>query len=148
MRPVHFALSVAAVVSLLGCGGAGATSAPSAAGGPSSSGGTQVAAEEKEFSIGLDKTTVPSGNTTFSIRNTGTVVHEFVVVDTDTAAGALPQANGEVDEAQLQVVDEVEDLGVGASSTLTVNLAPGHYAIICNVPGHYAGGMHVDLTVQ
>ena len=146
MRPVHFVLSVAAIVSLLGCGsGGGATSAPSAA---SSSGATQVAAEEKEFSIGLDKTSVPSGNTTFNIRNTGTVVHEFVVVDTDTAAGELPQANGEVDEDQLQVVDEVEDLAVNATSSLTVNLASGHYAIICNVPGHYAGGMHVDLTVQ
>jgi uncharacterized cupredoxin-like copper-binding protein len=145
MRSVQFVVSVAALVSVLGCGGAGATSAPTAG---SSSAGTQVAADEKEFSIALDKTTVPSGNTTFNIRNTGTVVHEFVVVDTDTAAAALPQANGEVDEEQLQVVDEAEDIAVGATSTLTVNLAAGHYVIICNVPGHYAGGMHADLTVQ
>jgi uncharacterized cupredoxin-like copper-binding protein len=28
---------------------------------------------------------------------------------------------------------------------LTIDLAAGHYAIVCNLPGHYAAGMHVDF---
>ncbi len=31
---------------------------------------------------------------------------------------------------------------------LTLDLKPGHYAIICNLPGHYLGGMYTDLTVK
>ena len=111
-------------------------------------GATTIIAEEKEFAIGLDQTTVPHGDVTFKVTNTGTVVHEFVVVDTDTTASQLPQASGAVDEDALTVVDEVEDLEPGATENLTVNLAAGHYAVICNIPGHYAGGMHVDVTVQ
>ena len=135
------------LVVLVACGGGGGT-ASRAPGQASGGAGGQVAADEKEFAITLDKTSVPAGQTTFNIRNSGTVAHEFVVIDTDTSAGQLPQANGEVDEDSLEVVDEVEDLQPGATGTLAVNLAAGHYAIICNIPGHYAGGMHVDLTVQ
>lgn len=136
---------MALLITVIACSsGAGTSSRPSSA----ASGGTTIAADEKEFAITLDKNTIAPGETTFAIRNSGTVTHEFVVVDTDTAASGLPQANGEVDEAQLEVVDEVEDLAAGATDDLTVNLPAGHYAIICNIPGHYAGGMHVDLTVQ
>ena len=34
------------------------------------------------------------------------------------------------------------------SETLTLTLKPGHYSIICNLPGHYTGGMYTDLTVR
>ncbi len=27
-------------------------------------------------------------------------------------------------------------------------LKKGHYALICNLPGHYQGGMHADFTVR
>jgi uncharacterized cupredoxin-like copper-binding protein len=37
---------------------------------------------------------------------------------------------------------------VGATKALSLTLKPGHYAIICNLPGHYAGGMYTDLTVK
>jgi uncharacterized cupredoxin-like copper-binding protein len=36
----------------------------------------------------------------------------------------------------------------GAAKTLALNLAPGHYALVCNLPGHYKAGMYADLTVK
>ncbi len=45
-------------------------------------------------------------------------------------------------------VGEVEDLGQGDTKKLTLNLKKGHYALICNLPGHYKGGMYADFTVR
>lgn len=28
-----------------------------------------------------------------------------------------------------------------------MSLPAGHYVLLCNLPGHYAGGMRADLTV-
>ncbi|MGE5227609.1 MAG: sulfocyanin-like copper-binding protein [Planctomycetaceae bacterium] len=30
---------------------------------------------------------------------------------------------------------------------VTVKMAEGHYALVCNLSGHYAAGMHVDFWV-
>ena len=30
---------------------------------------------------------------------------------------------------------------------LTIDMAQGHYAIVCNLNGHYAAGMHQDFWV-
>jgi uncharacterized cupredoxin-like copper-binding protein len=30
---------------------------------------------------------------------------------------------------------------------LTIDMAEGHYAIVCNLNGHYAAGMHQDFWV-
>lgn len=68
------------------------------------------------------------------------------MIRTPRRAGALPTADGEASEAGS--VGEVDDLAPGASKDLTLTLPAGHYALICNVPGHYAGGMHADLTVR
>jgi uncharacterized cupredoxin-like copper-binding protein len=139
---IRLSLAAVPLAAILACGG-GSTATNTPGGG-----GSTVAAQEKEFSITLDKTTVSPGSLTFNIANGGTIEHEFVVIDTDTPAAQLPQADGEADEDQLEVVDEAEDIAAGGNATLTVDLDPGHYAIICNVPGHYSAGMHVDLTVQ
>jgi uncharacterized cupredoxin-like copper-binding protein len=141
---MRLGLAILPIAALLGCSGASTPSAvPSQA-----AGGTAVGAQEKEFSITLDKSTLPAGDVTFSITNGGTIVHEFVVLDTDTPADQLPQASGEVDEDSLEAVDEVEDIAPGSTAKLSVNLPAGHYVVICNIPGHYAAGMHADITVQ
>ncbi|MEP7158039.1 MAG: sulfocyanin-like copper-binding protein [Chloroflexota bacterium] len=107
-----------------------------------------ISADVKEFSITLGRSTAAAGTVQFNVKNSGAVVHEFVVIDTDTAAGALPITGDTVSEDGLTVVDEIEDIAVAATPTLSVTLTPGHYAIICNIEGHYAAGMHADLTVQ
>ena len=112
---------------------------------------TTVAATESEFKVDLGSTTAPAGSVTFHIKNGGTTLHEFVVVRTDLSADKLPLASSapEVDEdsEKLHSVDEVEDIAVGATADLKVDLPAGHYVVICNVPGHYSSGMHADFTV-
>ena len=36
----------------------------------------------------------------------------------------------------------------GGRRPLKLKLAVGHYALICNLPGHYAAGQYADLTVK
>jgi uncharacterized cupredoxin-like copper-binding protein len=45
------------------------------------------------------------------------------------------------------VLGETKELPPNASEQLTVNLAPGTYLLICNIPGHYAAGMATPLSV-
>ncbi len=40
------------------------------------------------------------------------------------------------------------DLPVGESKTLELDLEAGKYALVCNLPGHYAAGMFADFTVK
>jgi uncharacterized cupredoxin-like copper-binding protein len=108
-----------------------------------------VTARLQEFSINLGRGTATPGSVQFSVTNGGSIVHEFVVIDTDTAANALTVgADGTVSEEGLSVVDEIEDIPVASTQALTVNLSAGHYVLICNLPGHYAGGMRADFQVQ
>jgi uncharacterized cupredoxin-like copper-binding protein len=128
------ALAFLLASALAACGGSGADNA-----------------DIKSYEIDLARSTVSSGQVTFHVNNvtTDNETHEFVIVKTDLASGDLPvDADGNVDEDQINVVDEVEDLEPGNSEDLTVNLEPGHYVIMCNVEGHYKQGMHTDLTVQ
>jgi uncharacterized cupredoxin-like copper-binding protein len=119
-----------------------------AAGCSSDEGG--VSATEADFSITLDPTSAAAGDVTFDIQNDAGQTHEFVVFETDLAPDALPTDDtGAVDEEGEGVthIDEVEDVTAGSSATLTVNLEAGAYVVICNLPGHYAQGMHTAFTV-
>jgi uncharacterized cupredoxin-like copper-binding protein len=110
-----------------------------------------VGATEKDFAITLDTTTAKAGSVTFDITNQGPSTHEFVVLKSDLPADQLPTTDeGTVDEKAegLEDVDEVEDLAAGSSQTLTANLDPGNYVVICNLPGHYQQGMNAELTVN
>jgi len=105
-----------------------------------------VSAALKEFSINPTARQVAAGRVTFRVRNAGTATHEFVVLRTDRPAAGLPLSNGRADEAGN--VGETGDLAPGAVKTISLNLKPGHYALICNLPGHYGAGQHADLTVR
>jgi uncharacterized cupredoxin-like copper-binding protein len=107
-----------------------------------------VSAKLSEYTIQLSSATAKAGDVTFKIANAGTVVHELVVVQTDQGVDALPKnAEGVVDEEQLISMGEQGDLEVGKATDLTLKLPAGHYMLICNLPGHFAGGMHADFTV-
>jgi len=99
-----------------------------------------------EFTITPSPGSVAAGEVTISAANRGSFPHEMVLIRTNAASGDLA-ANGEVDETGL--VGELEDLEPGAAAKeLTATLETGHYVILCNLPGHYAKGMHTDLTVE
>lgn len=98
--------------------------------------------------MNLDPATVAGGTVTFTIVNEGVKKHEFVILSTDVLAADLKVVGDEVVEDDYTAIDEVEDLAGGDTATLTVELAPGHYALICNLKGHFRMGMYADLTVE
>jgi len=91
-----------------------------------------------------------AGSVTFQVSNKSeTLVHEFVVVKTDAALGAMPysQEENEVKEDSVQALGEVEDLDPGKSGTLILTMPPGRYVLLCNKAGHFRAGMAHDFTV-
>jgi uncharacterized cupredoxin-like copper-binding protein len=111
----------------------------------------------QEFAVIPDTTSAPAGEVTFTVTNSGPDdVHEFVVVKTDLAPEALPtESNGSVDEAGegIEPVDEIEDIAVGDTQTVAVDLDAGSYVLMCNIydkaekESHYQQGMHTAFTV-
>ena len=99
----------------------------------------------KEFKVTPTSAQAAAGEVTFNVRNAGTATHEFVVIKTNKPAGGLLKG-ARADESGN--VGETGDLAAGASKNLTLNLKPGHYALICNLPGHYKAGQFADFTVK
>ena len=133
----------------LACGGPAASPSPA---------GTSVDVTLQEWAVVPSAATAPAGQVTFVITNQGPDdIHEFVVMKTDLSAHELPvDANGKVDEAAggMVVIDEVEDIPVGETENLIVNLDAGNYALICNIydtdegEAHYSLGMRAAFSVQ
>jgi uncharacterized cupredoxin-like copper-binding protein len=111
---------------------------------------TTVQVTEREYQIALEDANVEEGSVTFKVKNEGEMTHEFVVVKTDLKGDQLPQKEGVVDEdsSQLEVVDEIEDVAAGKTESLTADMSPGHYVLLCNISGHYQLGMHSDFEVS
>ena len=81
----------------------------------------------------------------FVVTNIGTVKHEFVVLKTAKPAGNLLKGN-EADENGN--VGEIGGVPPGQARTLNLTLKPGHYSLICNLPGHYKTGQFADFYVR
>lgn len=86
-----------------------------------------------------------AGEADFQAKNVGAAPHELVVLKTPKPAGSLGMG-AEVPEAGK--VGESGVFNAGLTKDFKVKLDKGHYALICNVPGHYAAGMHQDLEVN
>jgi uncharacterized cupredoxin-like copper-binding protein len=121
-------------------------------------GGGTVEVTLQEFSVIPAQESVSAGEVTFDVENTGPDdVHEFVIIKTDLAPDALPtDENGVVEEGGegMEVIDEIEDIPVGETQSLTVDLDAGNYALICNIwteeeqEAHYSMGMRTAFTVE
>jgi uncharacterized cupredoxin-like copper-binding protein len=121
-------------------------------------GGEDVSVTLQEFAVGTDPASASAGSVTFNIENKGPDdTHEFVVIRTDLDPTELPtDEDGAVDEAGagMEVVDEVEDIPVGDTPTLEVELTAGSYVLICNIfdeeeqEAHYSEGMRTGFTVS
>ena len=120
-----------------------------------------VAVSLQEFAISADPASAPAGSVTFDVTNDGPDdVHEFVVIATDLGPTELPvDEDGAVEEGGegMEVVDEIEDIPVGESPSLTVDLEAGNYVLICNIlqeeaagtlEAHYSEGMRTSFTVE
>jgi hypothetical protein len=113
----------------------------------------------REWSIEIDRDTVPRGQVTFDVRNEGPDhVHELVVIRSDFAPDSLPaRADGSADTGAsgVRVIGEIRDVAANGSSAGVYTLEPGSYVLICNIVDehegerivHYELGMYRALTV-
>jgi uncharacterized cupredoxin-like copper-binding protein len=121
-------------------------------------GGGTVNVTLQEFSVATDPGTVDAGEVVFEATNDGPDdVHEFVVFQTDLGPTELPtDENGAVDEAGegLELIGEIEDIPVGETQSVTLDLEAGNYVLICNIwdedeqEAHYQEGMRTTFTVS
>ena len=136
--PVALFLTVATV----GCGadsndGANATS-------------NNITGTLHEWAVEVDATTAAAGDVTFTVTNEGTIGHEFLVVKTDIAVGGIPLDGDHFAEPTdgIEVINEIGEFAKGTTETLTVNLTPGTYQLVCNLPDHYEAGMSISFKVE
>ena len=115
---------------------------------PPPTGGPSVAVDLAEWSVTAAQPSVEADGVTFNVNNAGAVVHELVVIRSDLAADMLPLAGAGVDESALDVVGRIPEFGGGTSASITFDLTPGNYVLICNIPAHYGLGMTTTLTVE
>ena len=105
-----------------------------------------------------DHATVARGAISFLVTNFGSISHEMVILPLPESqiVGTRPiGGDGQIDEVgslseASNSCGEGSGEGIvrGASSWVTVTLAPGRYELVCNLPGHYAAGMYSQLTVS
>ncbi|HVP04572.1 MAG TPA: hypothetical protein VMT90_02735 [Dehalococcoidia bacterium] len=135
---------VAALVLLSGCS--------------NTSGGGDLEVILNEWSITVDKPSLPEGPIDFTIRNQGTKDHDLVILRTDIPPDQLPtKSDGSVDTGAADVHEErkVEDLGDGDKTGRTYTLSAGNYVFIDNrvetedsqKVSYYQQGMRVAFTV-
>jgi uncharacterized cupredoxin-like copper-binding protein len=100
---------------------------------------------------------VPAGQISLIALNMGGRPHELVVLPLAVGArsgqrrvgsdGTADEA-GAIGEASAACTGgEGDGVPVGSSSWTTLTLPPGRYELICNLPAHYADGMHDELDV-
>ena len=106
---------------------------------------SSVSVKLTDFKVTPSVKSVGHGKVKFIVANKASMEHELVVIKTSTKAAKLKIVNGKASEKGN--VGEVELAG-HKTKTLSLNLKKGHYALICNVGGHYMAGMHADFTVK
>lgn len=130
MKKVLFFLALALSLALTACG----------ASGPS----TTIDVEFNDFKFNPDAFVVPAGETiTINAKNSGAVVHEFVIMKFGTTVG---EDFGDEDEENIYWEVEVEP-GESTTTTFTAPSEPGEYQLVCGTEGHFVAGMVGTLTV-
>lgn len=107
--------------------------------------------------VRLSLHTVPAGTVSLRVSDTGAMVHELVVLPLADGAQVGQRSvgsDGTVDEGgSLGEVSNNGGAGAGdglrpgGTGWTTLQLQPGHYELVCNLPGHYAAGMYAELQV-
>ena len=90
------------------------------------------------------KSTAPStkaGKVTFAVANEGATMHGLGIVK---APATL--SGGSLDESTLLAKGAQLDGGQG--ETVSADLEPGSYELVCYLAGHYAAGQKMPFTVE
>lgn len=102
------------------------------------------------MSIRTNVASVKTGEVTFDVTNQSrSIVHEMIVVQVENPNAPLPydDSTGQIPEKKVKMLGETEEMEPNAEKTVTFDLKPGNYLLICNVAGHYATGMWTPFTV-
>ncbi|HMN27720.1 MAG TPA: cupredoxin domain-containing protein [Caldilineaceae bacterium] len=95
----------------------------------SEAGATIVTVVTSEFDFTLDPTPISAGTVTFVIQNNGHAPHDFAI-----------EGKGVNQKSAM--------IQPGARATLTIDLTPGSYTYLCDIPGHAMLGMKGSFTVN
>lgn len=112
-------------------------------------GGRAVNATVREWRLTVDISKVPAGPVKFTTANLGTITHEFVVVRTDLPDGQIP-LDGDTfaeDAPGVSSPGEISEFAPKTIGETVIDLEPGLYQLVCNIPTHYHQGMHVPFLV-
>ena len=141
LRRISHALPLAAAaVCLTACGAGHLLPAQS---------GRVVDVTERDFSINVSTQHVAPGPVTFHVTNRGPDEHELIVIRERGAQLPLRTDGITVNEEQLtpETVGGLNPGAPGAVRDLTVRLKKGRYVLLCNMAGHFMGGMHAVVVV-
>jgi uncharacterized cupredoxin-like copper-binding protein len=122
---------------------------------------SDTSGEAGSMSLTASPATVPSGDVSFVVNNSGTIEHEAVVLKTNVPFDKLPITYGGDPPVPVKTgankVSEDGNIGEtgdpnlkpGDARVFTIKrMAAGNYVIVCNLAGHYAKGMRAALTVR
>ena len=134
------AIAVASVFTLSGCAGGSSNGKAE---------GTLVRVTERDFRISAPKR-AHAGDVTLSVLNEGPDAHELLVVRSSGRDLRLRADGLTVDEEALEheTVGVLEAGQPKSVRRLRLHLPPGRYELICNMSGHYLGGMRAPLLVE
>ena len=104
---------------------------------------------ERDFHITVVHGRLTAGTVVFRVTNRGPDEHEFIVVRADHGLPMRPDGITLDEEAlEKSIVGAIEPAPAGETNVLRLSLKPGRYALVCNMFGHYMGGMHAPLLVR
>jgi uncharacterized cupredoxin-like copper-binding protein len=111
--------------------------------------GREVRVTERDFKIRAAPGPVRAGEVTLAVNNKGPDSHELIVVRSGGSRLPLRSDGMTVDEDSIDhhISGALEPEPPG-HHLLKLRLKPGRYELICNMTGHYFGGMRTHLVVQ
>jgi uncharacterized cupredoxin-like copper-binding protein len=103
---------------------------------------------ESDFAIRAARR-VSAGDVVLRVRNRGPDEHELIVLRASRPRLPFRSDGFTVDEEALQRSEAgaLEPGEPGTVRALRLRLTPGRYVLLCNMAGHYLGGMRADLVV-
>jgi len=104
---------------------------------------------ERDFHIAAPGT-LRAAAVTFRVHNKGPDSHELILVRVASNGLPLRRDGLSVDEDALEqeTAGSLEPGRPGVTRNLKVRLARGRYQFLCNMSGHFMGGMHSVLVVR
>ncbi len=107
--------------------------------------------------IAVAPASVPAGEVSFRVLNSGWLPHELVVLplsENQQPGQRTVGSDGKVDEAgslgeasRSCGPGEGDGIASGSTGWTTMTLPAGRYELVCNIAGHYGAGMYAELDV-